>query len=124
TFQQTKITVGCNPTKVVSGDFNGDRVPDLAFTCRPGSAPFTVLLGKGDGTFQNPIPGTSPALGTVTGNRIVAADFNRDGKADLAYIAANGDLVTLISSGDGTFRSVVTTPANPKLAIAAAADMN
>jgi uncharacterized protein (TIGR03437 family) len=125
TFQQTKIAVGCNPTKVVSGDFNGDHVPDLAFACRAGAqSPISILLGNGDGTFQTPISITSPAIGTNQGNHLVAADFTRDGKTDLAYVAASGDLLILVSLDDGTFRSITSSPVNSKLALAAAADMN
>ena len=125
TFQISTTSVGCNPLSVVSGDFNGDRIPDLAYTCSAGSAnPFMVLLGNGDGTFHTPLAVPGPALGTGAGNRLLAADLDRDGKTDLVYIAANGNLIALISSGDGAFRSVVTTPSNPNLSLMAVADLN
>src|ERR1039457_3154286 len=56
TFQTSTINVGCNPLNVVSGDFNGDRLPDLAYVCSANSAnPIMVLLGNGDGTFSTPV---------------------------------------------------------------------
>ncbi len=125
TFQTSRINIGCNPISVLTGDFNGDRTPDAAFACKATSAnPIIVMLGNGDGTFKSPAAVSGPALGTVIGNKLVAADFDRDGKTDLAYIAANGNLIVLLSAGDGTFRSLVTTPSNTKLALAAAADLS
>src|ERR1035438_4972102 len=91
TFQTSTANVGCNPLSVVSGDFNGDRIPDLAYACSANSAnPIMVLLGNGDGTFHSPIAAPGPALGTGAGNKLLAADLDHDGKTDLAYIAANG----------------------------------
>ena len=125
TFQTSTANVGCNPLSVVSGDFNGDRIPDLAYTCSAGSPnPFMVLLGNGDGTFHTPIAVPGPALGTGAGNKLLAADLDHDGKTDLAYIAANGNFIALMSTGGGAFRSVVTTPANPNLSLVAIADLN
>ena len=125
TFQTSTINVGCNPLNVVSGDFNGDRLPDLAYVCSANSAnPIMVLLGNGDGTFRTPVGIPGPALGTGAANKLLAADFDHDGKTDLAYVAANGNLVVLISSGGGAFRSLVTTPANTKLSLAAVADLD
>src|ERR1035441_612808 len=125
TFQTSTTSVGCNPLSVVSGDFNGDRIPDLAYTCSAGSAnPFMVLLGNGDGTFHAPLSVPGPALGTGAGNKLLAADLDHDGKSDLVYIAANGNLIALISSGGGAFRSVVTTPSNPNLSLLAVADLS
>jgi Abnormal spindle-like microcephaly-assoc'd, ASPM-SPD-2-Hydin/FG-GAP-like repeat len=53
-----------------------------------------VFLGNGDGTFQTFVPYTETCGGTA-----VAADFNGDGKLDLAV----GDLCVLLGKGDGTF---------------------
>src|ERR1039457_7678333 len=83
-----------------------------------------VLLGNGDGTFRTPVGIPGPALGTGAYNKLLAADSDHDGKPDLAYVAANGNLVVLISSGGGAFRSLVTTPANTKLSLAAVADLD
>ena len=126
TFNTARISVGCNPVRVIAGDFNGDHKPDLVFQCSATSASlFTLLLGKGDGTFGAPIAASSlQAIGTGTGNRLSAGDFNRDGKTDLAYAAADGTIIVLLSMGDGTFHSVVTTPKNTKLSLAAVADLD
>jgi hypothetical protein len=59
----------------------------------------SVLLGNGDGTFQSPT--VYPIVYGVNNNATVA-DFNGDGKADLAVIDGGGVSV-LLGNGDGTF---------------------
>jgi hypothetical protein len=56
----------------------------------------TLLAGNGDGTFQG-IP-TSPI-----GQYITTADFNGDGLTDVLSLDIQGDLVTELSRGNGTF---------------------
>lgn len=125
TFTPKRVPVGCSALTVTSGDFDGDHKPDLAFSCKAGSATAVeVLLGKGDGTFGDPLAVAGTAIGTGVGNRLLSADFNNDGKSDLVYISSDGNLNILVSNGDGTFAANVTTPANPKLALGAVGDIN
>ncbi|MBZ5616670.1 MAG: FG-GAP-like repeat-containing protein [Acidobacteriia bacterium] len=112
--------VGSNPYSVAVGDFNQDGHPDLAVTNSDAgtSNGVSVLLGNGDGTFQ-------PHVDYATGTRptsVVAADFNRDGKLDLAVTNGSADSVSvLLGKGDGTFQPHVdyATDLNPQwLAVA------
>jgi uncharacterized protein (DUF2141 family) len=86
------------------GDFNGDRTVDLLIE-DDYSKGFTVLLGKGDGTFENGVntPVNYAILSLATG------DFNGDGKTDVVVTnnsgVPNGAMVLYLSNGDGTFRS-------------------
>lgn len=68
-----------NPGAVAVADLNGDGIPDLAVACGGGSV--SVLLGNGDGTFQSPVSYDAGPLGA---SGTVAADFNGDGRIDLA----------------------------------------
>lgn len=89
---------------MVVADFNGDGKSDLAgiFTAGPYVQNYVVgiLLGNGDGSFQAPVVyavGASP-------QSFVAADFNGDGKIDLAVANSGDDTISLLlGDGDGTF---------------------
>jgi hypothetical protein len=79
------------PLTVATGDFNMDGKLDLVVG---NFGTISIFLGKGDGTFQPRVD--YPAIGNQS---IVVADFNGDGKADLA---TEGSI--LLGNGDGTFQ--------------------
>jgi hypothetical protein len=110
---------GILPIDTQLGDFNGDKNQDLVAIVTCGSLPqcpnltqvwtIAVYLGNGDGTFQAPIVygGSLPA----DIRAIAVADFNGDGKLDVAVAAdclSNQDcseatITILLGNGDGTF---------------------
>lgn len=94
TFQeQPKIDAGDGPYSIVLTDLSTDGSVDLAFV-NGGTGELWVLLGRGDGTFG------SPQVLDGGAGRIVAGDFNGDGKLDIA-----SDFVELfLGNGDGTFQ--------------------
>ena len=72
---------GSSPRGIATGDFNQDGRPDLA-VANYGSATATLLLGRRDGSVLPDDWGDLPA---GSGARAVAAaDFNHDGRLDLA----------------------------------------
>ena len=80
---------------IVTGDFNGDQLPDVALSSR-GEGMVRVLLGNGNGTFG---PVTSYSTG-VSDPWLATSDFNGDGNLDLAV---NGAVLT--GTGTGAFNA-------------------
>ena len=111
------------PMGVAVGDFNADGKLDAA-VASGGSAKYpgsgvTVSLGNGDGTFRE--ASSSPISLGQSLSAIVTADFNGDGKLDLAVTDSAGNaVIILLGNGDGTFGTPTTIPVgNSPLAIIA-----
>jgi hypothetical protein len=123
TFGSPVETSGAsNPNSIAAGDFNGDHIQDVV-VANSTTSNVSVLLGNGNGTFtlkSNTCVGSTLCAGVPVS--VAVADFNGDGKLDLAI--ANYDDVSisiLLGKGDGTFTisKSWTVGANP-LSIAAA----
>jgi uncharacterized protein (TIGR03437 family) len=113
------IMAGAYPSALVVGDFNRDGRPDvvvanqgdLSSVARAGSG-FSILFGKGDGTFSAPVP-IPVGIDNPWPVSLVAADWNRDGVLDLAITLNNesdGPLLVLLGRGDGTFQPPTAYP--------------
>ena len=120
TVNVLSYAVGNFPSDVVIGDFNADGKRDLAVG--DGIDNFIrVLLGNGDGTFQNAVKYNA---GSIPVN-LTTGDFNGDGKLDLVAVsgAASGVNV-LLGNGNGTFQTAVSYPAGSSLTAITTADFN
>jgi hypothetical protein len=120
-------TTFTRPTAVGIGDFNGDGKPDLALAVGSPLDRITILLGRGNGTFQaagnfraGPDPGS-----------VVVGDFNGDGKLDLATANSNqtsntdfGNMTVLLGNGDGTFQPPMSYDAGVRPYAVVAGDFN
>src|SRR3989454_4265539 len=114
------IEVGKNPTSVITGDLNGDRVADL-ITTNIGSDSLSVLIGIGDGNFRDPVTIRMPEQPRAG----VLHDFNEDGKLDLAVATAGNNRVTiLLGDGTGQFTRGDSYPAVRSPVSLAVADFN
>ena len=84
------------------GDFNGDRITDIA-TANPRSTTVAMYLGRGDGTFQ-PRTVTPVLREAAEATGLVAVDFNKDGALDVVITNEYGTSVTvLLGDGKGGF---------------------
>ncbi len=123
---EKRIAVGEGPNSVEMADFNGDGHLDLAIA-NSVSKNVTILLGDGKGGFVEAKGSPFPAGHEP--NDICIADFNGDGKLDLA-IANHGKkhLTILLGDGRGGFKpapgSPVTVLSRPHTHVVAAADFN
>lgn len=108
------------PWGLVAGDFNGDTLPDLAYTTFLART-VGIILNAGDGSFEPEVH--YPSEGDATG--ITAADLNGDGALDLALSNYHDEAVgVLLNEGNGSFEPVVRYPVIGSGSAAAAVDLN
>lgn len=127
-----EYAAGQTPNSIAVGDFNGDGKLDLAVANQGSTSAgidgsVSVLLGKGDGTFQPAVDftaGQTPQL-------VVVGDFNGDGKLDLAVTnfgnssaGISGSVSVLLGVGDGTFLPAVDYDAGPSPTLVVLGDFN
>ncbi|TAN70279.1 MAG: hypothetical protein EPN17_05840 [Methylobacter sp.] len=106
----TTVSVGTYPLSVISADFNGDGKLDLA-TANGNSNDVSVRLGNGTGGFSGT---TTLSVATSPSSFIssfISADFNGDGKLDLAAAnSGSNDISVLLGNDSGGFSGTATVP--------------
>ena len=105
TFQPARVITEPRlrvPQYQVIADFNRDGFQDIALALANGTEGLMEILnGNGDGTFDPPVLYLQPPpLSSIGGGTLVAGDFNRDGRPDIALpiIGASSGLVGLVNS--------------------------
>ena len=105
--------VGNQPSAVALGTFNSTNDANLDFVATNfADNSYSVFLGNGDGTFNqlkgSPFHLPSGQTGPIA---ITVADFNGDGKPDLAIVNETTNNVTVLEgNGDGTFTQFSKSP--------------
>ncbi|MFN6050576.1 MAG: FG-GAP repeat domain-containing protein, partial [Planctomycetia bacterium] len=107
----TSFATGTNPYSVTLGDVNGDGRLDIV-TANQNSSNSSVLLGNGNGTFQNQATltaGTSPSSVTL-------GDLNSDGRLDIVTANRSSNNASVLL---GTGGSAITATFSPQQTFAA-----
>jgi FG-GAP-like repeat len=112
------------PNSIAAGDFNRDGNLDLALGTGNGvfgNSALAILLGNGNGSFQGPVDYFTPSN---TPESVIAADFNRDAKLDLANVGGSNFISVWLGNGDGTFQPHVDYAATNSNGVVVAGDFN
>ncbi len=106
---------------VAVGDFNGDGKTDVAVVPYGalGNPSVNIYLSNGNGMFK---PGVQLFAGSYDG--IIAADVNKDGKADLVAYSFGAHLQVFLGKGDGTFKAPISGPSDTFSSDMVAGDFN
>jgi Calx-beta domain/FG-GAP-like repeat len=115
TFQPAQTSAGVPTAQSVAvGDFNSDGKLDLAtgnydYYNGTRANDVSILFGKGDGTFDPPVPVNIGVTGVIS-YRIATGDLNADGELDLVVTEnprldsfGSSSVRVLLGHGDGTF---------------------
>jgi hypothetical protein len=112
--------VGAFPDSVATADLTGNGILDLVVV-NEGDQTLSVLLGNGDGTFQNVhtyATGSEP-------NAIAVGDFTNNGIPDVAVANSGSDTVSVyLGNGDGTFQDPISFATGAVPADLAVGDVN
>jgi len=108
---------------VTSADFNGDGMPDLAFSNRNR---ISVMLNQGNQVFAAPV---FYEAGSDLARYITSGDFNNDGAPDLAVVRTNGTVNVLLNQtvngvGTGIFGARLIAPVGIDPQIVVPGDFN
>ncbi len=95
-FNLQSYAAGGEPRAIAAADFNDDGAPDFATAnlslAGGATSGVAVFYNTGDGTFS----AASPIATGAGAFDLATADFNRDGRVDLAVSNADANTVTVL----------------------------
>jgi hypothetical protein len=109
------------PLAIAAADFDGDGNPDVVVGNSTGTV--SVLLGDGKGGLGSPIDSSAPVSDSSAGVGIAIADFNRDGKPDVA-VGGSGGIDILLGAFGGKFAAPVLLASTSVIQAVTTGDFN
>jgi hypothetical protein len=107
--------VGADPFSIAVADFRNNGTLDLVTANQGGvndNGSVSVLLGNGDGTFQNAV--SLPGLPEhFEPNSVVVGDLRGNGKRDIVTAGNGNYALVFLGNGDGTFQPPVSYATGP-----------
>src|ERR1051325_5396708 len=102
----TPFAAGPSPNDLAIGDFNGDHNLDVAIANHGEKKLVSVLLGDGKGGFSFAAGSPFSVPSDPHPHGIAAAEFDGDGKLDLAIDSwGENNVLVMSGNGDGTFKT-------------------
>jgi hypothetical protein len=128
TFQDAIVTPtnGSFGGGIALADFNHDGKLDVVTSNENSLGRIPVLLGNGDGTFQET---SDPNIGAFPETSVAVGDFNHDGNADLvvsgfSFFPFQNFVSVLLGQGNGTFQAPQKLSLSAESTAVAVADFN
>lgn len=112
------LNVSGVPSAVAAADLNSDGKLDLVVSKSNG---VSVITGAGNGTFSAEV---SYSINSVSATGLSLADFNQDGKIDVALLAGTNNISILMNDGTGGLNKETLWSGGAVLSTIAAGDLN
>ncbi|HVR76626.1 MAG TPA: FG-GAP-like repeat-containing protein, partial [Planctomycetota bacterium] len=94
-------------------DLDGDGRPDIAALDRTGTGALLIIRNRADGVWEALAPLSVPGASTESGAALVAADFDGDGRVDLAMPARTlGSVEVLLQEAPWVFGARISFKAD------------